>query len=172
MLVDVLDDALQRSRREAALVDCRCSRGDTVMPEDMYRQRGAEASSIQPTTDAAFAQFFPTEQSNAVDHWVVHADSGPELKVVAPVEFHFPDVLDEFHVHCDGEERGRRPATEPERESSISHMSVTTCDLVRMQAIPLRRAPIHPERLALMYRHRYLGGADPEALDRLRSTPN
>src|SRR5262245_40440495 len=51
-------------------------------------------------------------------------------------------------------------------------MSVTTCDLVRAQAITLRQAPIHPERLALMYRHRYLGGADPEALDRLRSTPN
>src|SRR5262245_2816562 len=51
-------------------------------------------------------------------------------------------------------------------------MSVTTCDLVRAQAITLRQAPIHPERFALMYRHRYLGGADPEAFDRLRVTTN
>src|SRR5262245_6538749 len=106
MLVDVVDDALQRSRREAASVDYRRSRECGVLPEDMYRQRGAEAFSIQPTSDAAFAQFFPTEQSNAVDHWVVHAYSGLELKVVAPAEVHLPDVLDECRVHRDGEERG------------------------------------------------------------------
>src|SRR5262245_64539485 len=121
MLVNVLYHALQRSRREAAFVNHRCAREGAVLPEKMYRQRGAEAFSIQPTADAAFAQFFPTKQSNAVDHWVVHADSGPELKVVAPAEVHLPDVLNEFHVHCDGEERGRRPATEPERQSSIAH---------------------------------------------------
>ena len=40
----------------------------------MYRQRRAEAFSIQPTIDATFAQFFPTKQSNAVNHWVVHAN--------------------------------------------------------------------------------------------------
>src|SRR5262249_59937177 len=106
------------------------------------------------------------------DHWVVHADSGFELKIVGPAEFHLPDLLNECCIHRDGKERGRRLATEPERESSITHMSVTTCDLVRVQAITVRRAPVHPERLALMYRHRYLRRADTEALDRLRDTTN
>src|SRR5262245_64561759 len=108
MFVDVLDDALQRSRREAAFVDYRCSREGAVLPEKMYRQRRAEGFSIQATIDAAFAQFFPTEQSNAVNYSVVHADSNLEPKVIVPVEFHLPDLLNECHVHRDGEERGRR----------------------------------------------------------------
>src|SRR5262249_25762999 len=118
------------------------------------------------------AQFFPTEQSNAVNYSVVHADSNLEPIVIVPVEFHLPDLLNECHVHRDGEERGRRLATEPERESSITHMSVTTCNFARTQPITVRRAPIHSESLALMYRHRHLGRADTEALDRLRGTTN
>jgi hypothetical protein len=92
----------------------------------MYSQRSAEAFSIQSTIDSAFAQFFPTEQSNAVNHWVAHADCGVEFKIVGPIEFHLPELLNECRVHRDGEERGRRPATEPERQSSIAHMSVPT----------------------------------------------
>src|SRR6516162_2560528 len=51
-------------------------------------------------------------------------------------------------------------------------MSMTTCNFARAQPITVRRAPIHSVRFALMYRHRHLGGADTEALDRLRGTAN
>ena len=51
-------------------------------------------------------------------------------------------------------------------------MSLTTCNFARVQAITVRRAPVHPERLALVYRRRYLGGADTEALDWARDTTN
>src|SRR6516164_10885726 len=104
MFVDVLDYALQRSRREAAFLNYGYSREGPVLPEKMHRQRRAEAFSIQPTIDAAFAQFFATEQSDAVNHCIVQTDCGLELKVVAPAEFHFPDLLNECHVHRDGEE--------------------------------------------------------------------
>jgi hypothetical protein len=51
-------------------------------------------------------------------------------------------------------------------------MTATTCNLARAQSITVSRAPIHTERLALGYRHRYLRGADTEALDRVRATTN
>src|SRR6478736_2985590 len=138
----------------------------------MYRQRCAEAFCIQATADAALAQFFPTKQSNAVDHQVLHADRDLELKVAGLAEVRLPDLPDERHVHRDGKKRRPCLATNPERQSAIAHMSVTACDLARAQLITVRRAPIHPERLALMYRHRYLRGADTEALDRVRATTN
>jgi hypothetical protein len=73
-----------------------------------------------------------------------------------PSEFRLPDLRNEFPVHRDGKERRRYPATNPERQSAVAHMSATTCNLARAQSITVSRAPIHTERLALGYRHRYL----------------
>src|SRR5262245_14908857 len=138
----------------------------------MYSQRRAEAFSIQSAIDSAFAQFFPTEQSNAVDDWVAHADCGLEFKIVGPIEFHLPELLNECRIHRNGEERGRRPATEPEGESSITDMSVPTGNFAGAQPITVRRAPIQSVRRTLMDRHGDLGGANTEALDRLRHATN
>ena len=107
-----------------------------------------------------------------LDHQVLHADRGLELKVAGLAEFRLPDLLDECLVHRDGEEGRRFLATNPEWQPCVAHMSVIACDLARAQTITVGRAPIHPERLALMYRHRHLRGADTEALDRARATTN
>src|SRR5262245_54216056 len=160
MLVDVVDDALPRSQCEAASVDYPRSWRGAVLPQQMYRQYRTEALCVQATADAALAQFLPTEQSDAVDHQVPHADRDLELEVAGPAEFRLPDLTYEFRINRDGEERRRRLATNPERQSAIAHMSATVCNLARVQPITVGRAPIHMKRPALMYGHRYLRGAD------------
>src|SRR5262245_11079788 len=172
MLVDVVDDALPRSQGEAASVDYPRSWRGAVLPQQMYRQCRTKAFCVQATADAALAQFLPTEQSDAVDHHVPHADRGLELEVADLAEFRLPDLLNECLVHRDGEEGCRSLATNPERQPSIAHMSLIACDLTRAQTITVGRAPIHTEHLALMDRHRYLRGADTEALDWATATTN
>src|SRR6478672_1624462 len=167
MLVDVVDDALPRSQCKAAFfVDHPRSWRGAVLPQQMYRQCGAKASCVQATADAALAQFLPTEQSDAVNHQVPHADRGLELEVADLAEFRLPDFLDKCLVHRDGEERRRCLATNPEWQPCIAHMSVIACDLARAQTITVG------QHLALMDRHCHLRGADTEAFDRARATTN
>src|SRR4029077_12869539 len=104
MLVDVLDDAPQWFRCEAAFVDHLCSWRGAVLPQQMYLQHRAKAFCVQASADAALAQFLPTKHSDAVDHRVPHADRDLELEVPGPAEFRLPDLPYEFRVHRDGEE--------------------------------------------------------------------